>query len=114
MSARFPPTRWQTALGAATSSNPSNKSSGVYGHANFTLAMDTGDPHAVHGLPPNDSIDVGRVVVYARVAWAMATLDRLFYRTQRRTLLTRMHALPMLTHGHATAPRGNGARQFGW
>ena len=56
---------------------------GVYGHANFTLAMDTGDLHAIHGLPANDSMYVGRVVVYVLVVWAMATLDLLVYRTQR-------------------------------
>ena len=45
--------------------------------------MDTGYLHAVHGIPPNDSIYAGRVVVYVLVVWAMATLDLMFDRTQR-------------------------------
>ena len=55
----------------------------MYGHATFTLAIDTGDLNALHGLPPNDSMYVGRVVVYVLVVWAMATLDLLVYRAQR-------------------------------
>ena len=82
-SARSPPKYRQATLSAATSSIPSNKQGGVYGHTNFTRAMDTGYLHAVHGIPPNDSIYAGRVEVSVLVVWAMATLDLMFDRTQR-------------------------------
>ena len=80
--------------------------------------MDTGYLHDVHGIPPNDSIYAGRVVVYVLVVWAMATLDLMFGRTHAMcgegVVVGTCPTLPMWSHGDATAPRGDGVRQSGW